>query len=360
MYSVAIIGTGNSETAPGREGSAMAYLHADGYVNNNSCEIVACADIVQENAERFATTFDIAPSNVYGSHTKLLQCEEIDIVSICTPPATHTDIVIDCIQNEDVAAIHCEKPVSTTWGECLRMRDAYIEGDTQLSFNLQRRFSKPYREAKKLIDDGEIGSISRIEVSGWNLFDSGSHWIDLANYLIGEVNIEWVLAQVEYLEENVWYGAHNENRSICHWEYENGIHGITTTGDDGEFVGCHHRLEGSKGVIEVGNENGPALRIRRHRDDSWEVVDCNGESCHSPVEKTPESPGYVDRAINEVVTALHEERDPEMDIEAALRTTEVIFACWESSRRRGRVGLPLEVTDNPLEAMVEEGELLPE
>jgi hypothetical protein len=41
--------------------------------------------------------------------------------------------------------------------------------------------------------------------------------------------------------------------------------------------------------------------------------------------------------------------------ELAVESTELIFAAYESVRRQGRVDLPLEVEDNPLESMVEAG-----
>jgi predicted dehydrogenase len=68
-------------------------------------------------------------------------------------------------------------------------------------------------------------------------------------------------------------------------------------------------------------------------------------------------PTFVDRAIEDVVKALEEGREPELGAKNALQSTELIFAAWESARRRGRVTLPLDVEDNPLEAMVEAGEL---
>ena len=51
--------------------------------------------------------------------------------------------------------------------------------------------------------------------------------------------------------------------------------------------------------------------------------------------------------------------EPETGAGNALNATEIIFAAYESSRRRGRVDLPLEIEDNPLEAMVESGQLKP-
>ena len=41
----------------------------------------------------------------------------------------------------------------------------------------------------------------------------------------------------------------------------------------------------------------------------------------------------------------------------ALQATELIFATYESARRRARVELPLEIEDSPLLSMLEKGEI---
>jgi hypothetical protein len=48
-----------------------------------------------------------------------------------------------------------------------------------------------------------------------------------------------------------------------------------------------------------------------------------------------------------------------LDASNALIATEIIFGAYESSRRRGRVDFPLTIEDNPLAAMVENGDLQP-
>jgi hypothetical protein len=82
------------------------------------------------------------------------------------------------------------------------------------------------------------------------------------------------------------------------------------------------------------------------------------------VEKTPlvtdesfSGPTYIDRAIEDVVTSLDRGPEPELAASKALDATELIFAAWESARRRGRVELPLDIKDNPLDAMVRNGVL---
>lgn len=60
-------------------------------------------------------------------------------------------------------------------------------------------------------------------------------------------------------------------------------------------------------------------------------------------------------AIIELVEALEAGREPELSGRRALKATELIFATYESSRRRGRVELPLDVDDSALQALLDEG-----
>ena len=52
-------------------------------------------------------------------------------------------------------------------------------------------------------------------------------------------------------------------------------------------------------------------------------------------------------------------RPCQLSAKNALIATEIIFAAWESSRRRGRVECPFNGNDNALAAMVADGALKP-
>lgn len=376
-YKVAIIGTGANPDNPSTDGYAMAYRHADAYRRLDSCDIVACADIIVENAKQFAARFDIPDENVYEDYEQMLRDVEPDIVSVCVPPAAHAPIVVGCAESGIPRAIHCEKPMALTWGEARRMATVAEANGVQLTFNHQRRFGGPFRVAKTLLDDGRIGTLERVELGGENLYDYGTHLFDLAGYFTDQTPAEWVLAQIDYHEENVLFGAHNENQAIAHWQYENGVHGMASTGDD-SLLDCQIRLVGSEGVIEIGCEDGPALRMLAADTKGWTAVDTGGETVHGPTpgrgvkavrsvaRRIPgvsadwfgtDAPTYIERAIEDVVEALATGRKSELDVTSALQATELIFACWESARRRGRVTLPLDIDDNPLASMVEAADL---
>jgi predicted dehydrogenase len=347
-YDVALIGTGPEPDNPvWGESAAMAYRHADGYRDRDDCDIVACADLVRENAEAFAAEFDIEDAHIYEDYVEMLAAVDPDVVSISTPVPTHAPIVLDCIDSGVPDAVHCEKPMATTYGDARLVAQEARRRDIQLTFNHQRRFSPVWREPKDALDAGRIGELRRVEVGTSTLLDNGTHHIDLATMYADEATVEWVIGQIDYRDEHVKYGAHNENQGLVQWAYDSGVHGIATTGFGEDGVGVHHRLVGSDGVIKVTPWDSPQARVREDGGDWEPLVDGVADSAAVPP------------AIDHVVDCLDAGVEPEISARHALSVTEVVFAAWESSRRRGRVDLPLDVADNPLEAMVESGALDP-
>lgn len=373
-FRVAFIGTGDP-TEESDDGFAMAYKHAIAF-DRLGCDLVACADIVEENALAFAEEFDVPNNHVYEDAEEMLQEARPDVVSVCVPPAFHADLVITCAESGTVDAVHCEKPMAATWKECREMTDRCEAADVQLTINHQRRFAKPFRRAKDLLDDGRIGDLERLEVGGQNLYDYGSHLFDMCGFYTDQARPKWVLGQVAYSESNVQFGMHNENQGLARWRYENGVDGLASTGELG-LVDCQIRLVGDAGAIEVGPEDGPQLRLRSDGS-GWKSVDTGQDGIYSVqpgltaaaadavVGRLPfapsrvfKHPGYIERTLEDVLESLRTGREPETAAWKALQSTQLIFGAWESARRSGRVDLPLTIDDNPLETMVDEGRLTP-
>jgi predicted dehydrogenase len=147
------------------------------------------------------------------------------------------------------------------------------------------------------------------------------------------------------------FGAPCEYQSICHVRHRNGVHSIITTCPTPEVFGPPFRVTGTDGVIEVGwgPRPGPMLRMWRRGTPDWEALDCKNENLHGP--------GYIERAIADVLDCLKTGREPELCARHAMNATEIIFGCWESSRRRARVDMPLDICDSPLVSMLESGEM---
>jgi len=360
-YQVAVVGTGDPDRS---DRYAMAYRHGQAYESLGSVSITTCADIVRENAEAYAAEFDIDDSNVYEAHETMLAEKSPDIVSVCTPPKTHADIVIDAA-NAGVRAVHCEKPMAGNWQDCREMVTVCENEDVQLTFNHQRRFAAPYTEAKELLDAGRIGDLQRLEIGGHDLYDYGTHLFDLCGYLTDQTPVSWVLAAIDHESAGKVYGLHQENEAVARWRYSSGVDGFASTGEEG-MVRCQLRAVGSDGVIEIGHKDGPPLRVRT-KSSSWHTVDTGRDGVYRTqrhpadrvLERVPavpsnlfSAPPYVSRGVKDIVDALDSDHDSRLRAEHTLQATEIIFACWESARQGQRISLPLEIDDNPLERMV--------
>ena len=350
-FKVGLIGTGVRERSDGTRRLGMNAHHARGYqALPEKCEIVACADIKPENARAFAEEFDIP--RTYTDYREMLREEDLNIVSISTWPHLHAEMTIACAE-AGADAVHCEKPMATTWGDCRRMVEVCDEQGCQLTFGHQRRFGKAFRRAKDLLDGGEIGELERLEFACSNLYDWGTHLFDMCGFFTDQEPVEWVLAGIDYSTEHLVFGAHCENAGTAVWRYENGLWGRASTGSATGANAAFLRLVGSEGTIEIGpaGEDMPTLRVQSPAQAGWQTVDCGGEGTSDPA--------HFPRAIADVVESLETGRESLLSGHYALQTTEILFAAYESVRRRGRVELPLEIEDNPLVAMIESGDLSP-
>jgi UDP-N-acetylglucosamine 3-dehydrogenase len=348
---VGVIGTGRKKDRPDITGFFMAYQHAAGYrALSETCELVACADIVRDHAAAFAGANGIPDEGIYVDYRAMLAEAKLDVVSICTWPHLHLPMVLDCAL-AGVQAIHCEKPMADTWGGARLMAQECSRRGVQLTFNHMRRFGKPFTGARDLLKTGAIGDLARIEVGcPGDVYDTGTHWIDLCGMYVGEAPATWVIGQIDYRSERLVFGIHGENQALAGWRYANGIPAVLASGAGAGSIGCSHRLTGTAGTIEVGVHNGPLLRVRRDGA-GWETIDTGGETLHGP--------GYHERGIADAVDALLTGREPELSARRALNATEIIFAIYESSRRRARIDLPLTIQDNPIMSMVAAGDLRP-
>ena len=82
-----------------------------GYAKNPECELVAIASRTEDHAKKAAERFHI-PKVYAGNNSweKMIDEQELDIVSICTPNYLHAPIVLKAIEND--CNILCEKPIA--------------------------------------------------------------------------------------------------------------------------------------------------------------------------------------------------------------------------------------------------------
>src|SRR5579871_6783112 len=346
-YRYAIIGTGRPFKTEGATGFGMAHPHAHGFKATGRTDLIAIADIRDAVARQFVE--EHAPqAKIYHDYRQMLQEEKPDLLSICTWPHLHADMTVAACE-AGVRAIHCEKPMATTWGDARRMKAAADANDTILTFNHQRRFLEPFQTTRRLVKEGAIGALERLEAECGDMFDWGTHWLDMLFYFNNETPAEWVIGQIDSRQEKRVFGAFQENQAICHFKWANGVRGLLITGFEAK-VGTAIRVIGTEGVIEIGWGEKP-LRMRAKGDGDWRVLETK-EGIDGNI--------AIDRACADLVRALDEpDYKPLLSVNHAIQHTEVIYATSESSRWRGRIDLPLQPEDSALLALVAEGALGP-
>lgn len=346
MFKVGIIGCGRPYQTEGATGMGIANWHAQGYEASPDAEIVALCDLDLDAARIFQAAH--GGERLYQDHRDMLAGEALDIVSVCTPPSSHLEIVIAATE-AGVKAIHCEKPMANTYGDSVRMARVCEEKGVQLTFNHQRRLGDAFVKAKELLKAGAIGELTEVAATCPDLFGWGIHYFDMLFFYNDDTPVDWVIGQIDARGGRERGGHFSERQGISYFMFRNGVHGLLVTGHGAGLGGEYgNRLIGTEGRMEVFPTEDTPLLVKGKGQGEWEVL---------YVQERNFLPENVVRAVLDLTDALKTGREPALSARRALQATEVMFATYESSRRRGRVDLPLDIEDSPLDAMVASGEI---
>ncbi|MFW9951948.1 MAG: Gfo/Idh/MocA family protein [Candidatus Thorarchaeota archaeon] len=188
----------------------FGHVHLSGYIKNINCELVAVSSGTEESAKFASEKFNI-PNVYWGDNWKLmLENNELDIVSICSPNYLHAQQTIEAINQN--CNILCEKPIAISNEELKNVEEA-LKNRTLIYFtSFQKRYIPFLPNVKEMIENGVIGQINLIrhvfshfgpytswkplsqdkwffdplKAGGGVLMDLGVHSIDLLRHLIGE------------------------------------------------------------------------------------------------------------------------------------------------------------------------------
>lgn len=180
--------------------------HIPGFRACPDAEVVAVCDKVPEIAKAAAQKFDIP--YVFTDYHKMLQMEELDLVSVATPPFLHHPMVMAAL--EAGKHVLCEKPMALNTMEAQEMYRRAEEAGVVHLIDHELRFNPTRTRMKELIDDGFMGHLRHVMLttvtnfqtdpfsSPWNWWSQrdkgggrmgadGSHQIDQLRWWFGEI-----------------------------------------------------------------------------------------------------------------------------------------------------------------------------
>jgi len=148
---VAAIGVGGRGSGIGRQAAQRGNM-------------VACCDVDQKHAEKFAAGFG-GKCRIYHDYRKLLEWKDIDLVTIGTPDHWHTAICIAALQaGKDV---YCEKPLTLTIDEGRLLCRVVRETGRVFQVGTQQRseYRSMFLKAVVLARSGRLGKKLRATCS---------------------------------------------------------------------------------------------------------------------------------------------------------------------------------------------------
>ncbi len=331
-YRAALIGCGG-------RGRANAEFIRD----NPQLELVAVVDPNRKAAEAVREEPGLEDVAVFTNHEEMLRKVHPEFCTICVWTGLHLPLFRDCA-GSGVRAVFLEKPMAETWGDSREIARIADETGCRLSFCHQRRFCRGNEIARELIADGLLGDLIRMDLYSPNgLLDCGTHTIDQAfSYLADEPGVKWVHGAIDISDTFEAFGIPDGIMFTGTMMYDSGVlaNVYCSMPDADHWTGV--KVFGTKGFMEfdwVGKVN------------KYAICDRPG---FVPPEIVEEKSDPMRKSYEDVVQSLESDTENMLHYKKALRTTEVIFAFYESIRARRRVELPLKGVDgHPLVELLE-------
>jgi UDP-N-acetyl-2-amino-2-deoxyglucuronate dehydrogenase len=347
MIRVAIIGTGNISGA-----------HINAYLAfPDRCKIVALCDIYPEKAVEKNEKFNLA-ADVVDNHEKLLEREDIDLVSICTPPFCHAEIAINFLKAGKNVIV--EKPMAASLEECDQMIAASKQSGKMLAVIAQNRFKDPVMRLKAVLDSGKIGRVLHAQIDSF--WWRGHCYYDLwwrglwekegggctLNHAVHHIDmLGWMLGKPERVQALLSNAAHDnaevEDISIAALQYAKGSVAQVTSS-----------------VIHHGEEQQVIFQGEKARISApWKVYASTSLENGFPIENTElekELEDYYNSfpdllhtghegEIDDVLTALETGCQPLITGESGRLTIELITAIYKAGFEHRTVELPITCED---------------
>jgi predicted dehydrogenase len=333
--------------------------HMPALAKQSQVEMVAFCDIVEERAGAGAEKFGVSGATVYTDYRKLLDKEKLDVVHICTPNSSHSEITVAAL--EAGCHVMCEKPMAKTAEGARQMVAAAKRTGKKLTIGYQNRFRADSQYLKAFCEKGGLGEIyfakahalRRRAVPTWGVFldeeaqgggpliDIGTHALDLTLWMMDNYEPDFAVGTTYHKlgqrknSANAW-GSWDpkqftvEDAAFGFIKFRNGA----TVFLESSWA-LNVRQAGEAICTLCGTEAGA---------DMWDGLHINGERFGKLYfEKAQLEPGSVaffsgeserdsDKECRLWIEAVLQDKDPVVLPEQALVVTEILEAIYTSNK----------------------------
>lgn len=331
----------------------VAKYHAEAISENPEAKLVAVCSRSEKNAKELAGRYS---ADYYTDYKKMLAREDIDVVNICTPSGLHAEEAIMAIEAGKHVLV--EKPIDISLKKADMLIKCAREKGKKLGVVFQSRFFENVRKIKSEIEKGSFGKLILLCVDikwyrhqeyydkgGWKgtisldgggaLMNQGIHGVDLLQYFGGEIeSVTGLVATLGHKRIEV------EDVALAIVKFKNGALGkiVASTCCFPGFPTEHH-IFGEKGTAIIDQEG----RILK-----WEFMG-KAEEFIPKIEKeevdrsdpSATLKGKHNPVIADMIRAIKEDREPEVNGEEGRKSLEIVLAVYKSAKEKKEIFLPL-------------------
>lgn len=325
---------------------------------NNKLEIVAVCDIKKENMDKVLSDNGLGDSPIkrYTDFKKMIEENELELVSIATESGLHGEIALYCISRNINVII--EKPMAMSIKEADAIIKMSEEKNIKVAACHQNRFNIAVQEMRNALEEGRFGKISHGSIhvrwnrnqdyyiqapwrgtwaqDGGTLMNQCIHGIDLLRWMMGD-EVESVYGVTKqqfhkYLEA--------EDIGMAVVKFKNGA--VATI--EGTVNVYPQNLEetlylfGEKGTAKIGGKSTNNI-------DVWDFADETEKDKKNKCLKEATSNVYGNGHTSlfaDMVDAIKNDRRPYVDAYAGRRALEMVLAIYKSQKTGEVIQFPLE------------------
>lgn len=324
---------------------------------NNHLEIVAICDINKEHAESLLEKYNLGKDvqvKKYSDYKKMIDENELDLISIATESGIHAEIAIYCI-GQGINVI-IEKPMAMSIKEANEIIWLSEQKNIKVSACHQNRFNIAVQETRKAIEEERFGKISHASIHvRWNrnkkyyiqapwrgtweqdggaLMNQCIHGIDLLRWMMGD-EIESVYGVIK---QQFHHYLEAEDIGMAVVKFKNGavatIEGTTNVYPQNLEETLY--IFGEKGTVKLGGKSTNNIDVWDFEGDKVE------DSKNKGLKETTDNVygnGHTS-LFADMIDAIEKDRQPYVDAYAGKRALELVLAIYKSQKEDNIIKFP--------------------
>lgn len=299
---------------------AIAPEHLHGYEASGIARVIGVSDL---SPQALGMALDDWPSlRAYRDYKQMLAELRPDVVSVCTWPQTHAEIVA-AVAAAGVKGILCEKPLALRMDELEKMLAACDQARIKLACGHQYRFHPNFVRVAELVRQGAVGKVRQVRGNILStLANNGPHLLDTVRFVLGDPRALTVRCRCERKGSTFNRAYPAEEAASGEVIFEGGVSFAFQTGS----------LSPNFFSITIQAENGEI-----------EVTPKSIRMSGAPELSTSSAEGYRAVQFGEFIRWVKGRRSSyPADGDSSARTAELVLALYEAARVGSLIELPLQ------------------